>query len=576
MRPAFHAAAVSIDTLLGGPDVYHVPAYQRQYCWSKREVLQLLDDLVLALDDARDRQEEPSYFLGSILVVERSDPNGAAASRQLDIVDGKQRLVTLSILLAVLRDLIGREAADLQPLLGETGRGEDADWRPRIQLVDEERGYFEAQIREPGSILRHSGEEDLAPSEEVMRQNRDAILHEIDNLGIEDLRSLAGLVRHGVHVALITTPNVDLAYRIFSVINGRGLPLGSDDILKAQLTVGIAEPRRGGLVARWDTARQELNGNFERLFSHIRTIYGGGHSNIVEDITRIAKRSGGEGAFIESIVLPMARRLSDITRARGGDSSYGAEIGVRLAYLNWLRSTDWIPPLLVFMERHAERPELIPTFLTELDRLAHGLGLLGHGAEKREKRYRALIAAIREGEFDDPQTFPELLTPEEQRNVLYNASRDLHMRSQQMCKLVLLRLDAAISGETPHPEPKECTVEHVLPRRFGESSPWRSLFPDADEREDIIGRLGNLVLLSERQNRRARNLPFSEKRLVYFEDGRSSGFALTDQLRDCEIWSPDVVRRRDAMLMERLRNLWRLHYVDATNRNARTGHFLSR
>ncbi|MDH3006746.1 DUF262 domain-containing protein [Gordonia alkanivorans] len=74
---------------------FRIPEYQRPYSRKPEHALQLLDDLGEALDEPGD---EP-YFLGSIVLVKRPE------AAQADVIDGQQRLTTLTILLSVLRDM---------------------------------------------------------------------------------------------------------------------------------------------------------------------------------------------------------------------------------------------------------------------------------------------------------------------------------------------------------------------------------------------------------------------------------------------------------------------------------------
>lgn len=74
---------------------FRIPEYQRPYAWDTEQTLQLLDDLAAAL--ARDGSEP--YFLGSVVLIK--DGREAHA----EVIDGQQRLTTLTILIAVLRDL---------------------------------------------------------------------------------------------------------------------------------------------------------------------------------------------------------------------------------------------------------------------------------------------------------------------------------------------------------------------------------------------------------------------------------------------------------------------------------------
>src|SRR5665811_1063776 len=92
---------------------FHIPEYQRPYAWETEQALQLLDDLAESLD----RDEDEPYFLGSIVLVKEK---GVAAA---EVIDGQQRLTTLTILLAVLRDLTSDQklADELGGMIREPG-----------------------------------------------------------------------------------------------------------------------------------------------------------------------------------------------------------------------------------------------------------------------------------------------------------------------------------------------------------------------------------------------------------------------------------------------------------------------
>src|SRR5215204_3106075 len=97
--------------------VFHIPSYQRPYAWTTEQAGELLEDVLYACGTGGDVKEQPPYFLGSIVLIK--DPQRPEA----DVVDGQQRLTTLTILLAVLRDIEG----------GKTGRLGTLDKRIRLE-----------------------------------------------------------------------------------------------------------------------------------------------------------------------------------------------------------------------------------------------------------------------------------------------------------------------------------------------------------------------------------------------------------------------------------------------------------
>ena len=95
----FDPRALTVEAVFTGPDSYYqIPDYQRPYSWKTEQVEQLWDDLYAAF-----QSNDESYFLGPLVLAK---PRGPAATTddRLEVVDGQQRLTTLTILLAVARD----------------------------------------------------------------------------------------------------------------------------------------------------------------------------------------------------------------------------------------------------------------------------------------------------------------------------------------------------------------------------------------------------------------------------------------------------------------------------------------
>ena len=116
------AREVPLNKVFCGDYDFHIPEYQRPYAWQVEQAGQLLEDLVEAMDRGGD---EP-YFLGSIVLVK--SPNAARA----EVIDGQQRLTTLTILLAVLRDSTTNPELAKQIDASRAGK---PDARPRKQTA---------------------------------------------------------------------------------------------------------------------------------------------------------------------------------------------------------------------------------------------------------------------------------------------------------------------------------------------------------------------------------------------------------------------------------------------------------
>jgi uncharacterized protein with ParB-like and HNH nuclease domain len=113
-----------------------IPDYQRPYAWGPEQALQLLDDL----QDALERGSDDPYSLGSLVLVKAKED-----SPQSDVIDGQQRLTTLSILFSVLRDLAENDeiSGALRDMVREPGVVLDGiAAKPRLRLREQDTTFF--------------------------------------------------------------------------------------------------------------------------------------------------------------------------------------------------------------------------------------------------------------------------------------------------------------------------------------------------------------------------------------------------------------------------------------------------
>ncbi len=229
------ASEVPLSKVFSSDFDFKIPDYQRPYAWGVEEAGQLLEDL----SDALGRDEDEPYFLGSVVLVK--DPSGPAA----DIIDGQQRITTVTDLLAVLRDLAadGGIRASLaakiiepgDPVMGLTPK-------PRLSLRERDRAFFRQFVQEPGQIDVLRAVKDDGLHTESQRNIRDNARTFHATLGFwEDNRrdQLATMLMTRTFLVTVTTPDLDNAHRIFSVMNSRGLDLSPTDIFKAQVIGAI-------------------------------------------------------------------------------------------------------------------------------------------------------------------------------------------------------------------------------------------------------------------------------------------------------------------------------------------------
>ena len=263
--------------------------------------------------------------------------------------------------------------------------------------------------------------------------------------------------------------------------------------------------------------------------------------------------------FISGVLVPCSDAYEVVTtRVDYQAATHAEEVNGLLRQLNLLDNTDWIPPAISWLTRHGVDGEATLTFLRDLDRLAASMHVRRLDITQRIERYGRVLRWIESGAEAAPGTASGLeLSDDERRQTLEVLDGDVYP-IVRLRLYVMLRLDEALtSGGVVHDSPT-ISVEHVLPQNPPADSPWLTSF-SPHERAEWTHRLANLVLLTRRKNSAAGNQPFEQKKTGYFT-GRlgTSPFAVTAQVLHETEWTPAVLARRQALVMQKLQALWRL------------------
>ena len=244
-----------------------MPPYQRSYSWTEKEAIDLLGDLLLSV-----RSKEP-HFIGAIVVVQSSEEDLA------EIVDGQQRLTTLTILLSVLRDLASDPvlADEIHSLIGDAGRpmlGEEAKWRLSLNHIDGP--FFRATIQDRSATNTQQDEPGESESQRRMARVAAAFRTELQTMSDEDRRALYATTATNCAIVRVRVADRDAGYRVFRVLNMRGKEPNTHDIVKTDLferagfTVGEANEHS----RQWADHEALLGGSaFDDLLRQIRVIY---------------------------------------------------------------------------------------------------------------------------------------------------------------------------------------------------------------------------------------------------------------------------------------------------------------
>src|SRR5262249_52284229 len=214
----------------------------------------------------------------------------ARTGRVREVVDGLQRLTTLTILFCVLRDLDAEDSeAASERLLAAIGTSA----RARLALREPEEAFFQVHVRSRGATSGPCPDGALSPAEDRILEVRRHLREALADLDAAGRRALADFLLDKCHVVLVSASGIDRAHRMFTVLNATGRPLARNDILKAALLGSVPAPALDRATAAWDAAQTRLGADFDSLFSHIRTIYRRTSAHIISGVQSIAKEHGG-------------------------------------------------------------------------------------------------------------------------------------------------------------------------------------------------------------------------------------------------------------------------------------------
>ncbi len=566
------AQETTLQDVLEGTKQYLVPLYQRPYQWGKDQLNQLWEDIVELADDRREGTRD-THFIGS-LVLAPPPASVAGGINTYLVVDGQQRLTTLMILLAAIRDYVADQnsevvqAEEIQNrfLVNQYKKG-----RHHIKLVptQEDRNAFNGIIRR----LPDSGGSDKIG--EAYRYFRVQLEKFDDPEDPDDIQGLLDAVTEGLALVSISTHPDDNVHRIFQSLNNTGLRLTQGDLLRNYIFMRLPESGEEAYASYWKPLQDRLgNDKIEDLFwidlaeDHPAAKVS---DTFLFQQRRLDALESEEDVHQELLRLTNLATLYQLILDPSMEES--PLVRHRLERLQQWGTTTTHPLILRLLrsraEGHADNQELAQALLYMESYLVRRI-LFGMATQGLNRIFRSIVAAITDEEPIDLQVHRWLssgrrhfISDAELRNAIqtnpfYRSGRAEHR------KIFLRWLEEEFGSREPV-DTSKLTIEHVMPQTL--NNKWRGYLAEAypqdgtDElHEKFLHTLGNLTLTG--YNSSLSNREFEWKRA----EMAKSGLRLSASITRNDNWGPEQIAQRGEELADHIIAAWPgpLHEGDTT------------
>ena len=251
---------------------FEIPHYQREYSWLDDEVSDFWMDLRNAL-------EEESYFLGLVILTEEGEAK--------QVVDGQQRILTLTLLAAALyhEAVAGGRKALAERIQADFLRSidyETDETNPRVTLSDKSDNETLQKILVNGEVTGGAAETEESLSARMQRAFEYLRVNLKDDLKQDPFKRLGvwtDFITNKLYFAVFTHPDPASAYRVFEVINTRGLELTTADLLKNYILSQTPKPNRETRYSEWQSMARQFSAsgasNFVQFIRHAVTVDAG-------------------------------------------------------------------------------------------------------------------------------------------------------------------------------------------------------------------------------------------------------------------------------------------------------------
>lgn len=564
----FNTSNETLRKLLGNGLTYRIPSFQRDYSWTADEWEDLWEDIL----ELQEEGEEPAHYMG-YLVLQSSN------SKEHDVIDGQQRLTTLSIIiLAAIQNL--HDFAQTKQEKINTDNNQRAE-----QLRNSYIGYLDPVTLVPRSKLSLNRHNDtfyqtyMVPLEKMPQRGLHASEHLLrkafdwhkkaikeyanphgDDAGVAIATLINNIVDHLFFTVITVTDELN-AFKVFETLNARGVRLSSTDLLKNYLFSVVAdanthEQEIKSMENLWEKIVGTLGA--ESLPEFLRTYWNSCHklvrkSELFKTIRHTIKTK--EDAF--SLIRELDRSAHIYVALRNpSDELWGREERSPLTQLQMFSVRQQLSMLMAAYKTFFDSDRVtFQKVLNAVSILSFRYNVICKlHTNELERVYNQIALKIATGEYIEIKQIIEHLRDLYPNDSIFKTSfkeKELvtsNSRNKKIVRYILFQIEKNMGNHELDFESSQITIEHIFPENPTES--W------SEDLERYTYRLGNMVLLEGKTNRSLGNGDYAVKK----EALETSSFKTAQYVAaHYDEWTPDKVSSFQTDLARRATSIWRFN-----------------
>jgi hypothetical protein len=537
-----------------------VPPHQREYSWTQKQVRKLFEDLAKAISD------QPEYFLGTIAAIR--EESGA-----LRVIDGQQRLATLTILICAIRNYLrtlgdGEKwlADSLKEFLEYADRSQRTNI-PKMRLNSNDNDFFSKMLL---AESKENWPDPILYSHRLIRSSFEEAYERVANIvsgfNVRDhgdaLNKWISYIQDAAEVILLQMPTGYNAYKMFETLNDRGLDTTQADMVKSylfeQAETNDRLPEAEASWAKLRGALDSLQGDKDISVVFIRhamiLIHGPLTKDEILDVVQsMAKGAGSAVSLSKKLEKLAATYTATFFSDHEKWSPYPDAIKLAIQTLNFFGIQPFRPIMMAIAESFSPN-EALKAYEMMISLGVRIMIASSTSSGSVEDILHPAANKIFQGKISTAKELRaavEPIFPNDQR--FRSAFATTTVSKTYLAKYYLRTLERVVKKEpTPwyniNNDKEVINLEHILPEEPGENWPQFT----AGEAEANWRRLGNMALHSKKINSALQNAPFSEKRPTY----RECPYNLTSQIAGVDEWNVKVIGERQEQMAEFALKAW--------------------